>query len=389
MTDDVRCVFGEMLIGKPILAGDSDTNQLRMVFDLVGSPTEETMPNWRSLPGAEGLNFPARPSTLGQRFREYVQSSLIVYHLLTAHRYGSGAISLLNELLKLDWKKRSNAIDALKHPYFRNSPLPAKPGDLPTYEESHELDRRKFRSQKAAPPPAPKGGGVGTGLESANGSQAHIQNGDPHSTHGHRNHHQNGSRHPPPPPPPPHGAPHSGHRNGGPHPPALDERKPAWQRDSRDRPDTRLPPRPPPVDLGHAGYDPPRPERDSFRSRSRDLDRDRPPIPRGRINGAVPHVDTYIPSYGPDSGRPPRERDDRERERPPRDDRDRRRRDDRGERRPERERGEYDERERERRTGAGGAMHAARGSRSRSPGRSRERERVREREPLERDHYRR
>lgn len=64
------CVFGEMLIGKPILSGDSDANQLKIIFDLVGTPTDETMPGWRSLPGADGLNFPPHASTLSQRFRQ-------------------------------------------------------------------------------------------------------------------------------------------------------------------------------------------------------------------------------------------------------------------------------------------------------------------------------
>jgi serine/threonine-protein kinase BUR1 len=59
-----------MLVGKPILAGDSDANQLKIIFDLVGTPTDETMPGWRLLPGAEGMNFPPKPSSLGQRFRE-------------------------------------------------------------------------------------------------------------------------------------------------------------------------------------------------------------------------------------------------------------------------------------------------------------------------------
>lgn len=72
-------------------------------------------------------------------------------------------ISLLSELLKLDWRKRINAIDALKHPYFSNQPLPARPGELPVFEDSHELDRRKFHGQKAALPPAPAGGSVGMG----------------------------------------------------------------------------------------------------------------------------------------------------------------------------------------------------------------------------------
>ena len=70
VTNYFSCVFGEMLIGKPILAGDSDSNQLKIIFDLVGTPTEETMPGWKSLPGAEGLSIQPRPPTLPQRFRE-------------------------------------------------------------------------------------------------------------------------------------------------------------------------------------------------------------------------------------------------------------------------------------------------------------------------------
>ncbi|KAL4949603.1 kinase-like domain-containing protein [Aspergillus filifer] len=144
----VGCVFGEMFKGKPILAGNSDLNQAQLIFNLVGTPTEENMPGWSSLPGCEGVkSFGNRPGNLAETFRN--QSPV--------------AISLLTELLKLDWRKRVNAIDALKHPYFSTPPLPARPGDLPSFEDSHELDRRRFRGQRAAMPPAPAGGSVGMG----------------------------------------------------------------------------------------------------------------------------------------------------------------------------------------------------------------------------------
>ncbi|KAK2749171.1 serine/threonine protein kinase, CMGC, CDC2/CDK sub [Myotisia sp. PD_48] len=142
------CVFGEMFKGKPILAGSSDLNQAQLIFNLVGSPTEENMPGWSSLPGCEGVkSFGSKPGMLATVFRDQ----------------GPVAISFLTELLKLDWRKRINAIDALKHPYFTTPPLPAQPGDIPTFEDSHELDRRKFRGQRAALPPAPAGGSVGMG----------------------------------------------------------------------------------------------------------------------------------------------------------------------------------------------------------------------------------
>lgn len=349
-----------MLTGKPILAGDSDLNQLKIIFDLVGSPTDENMPGWKNLPGAEGQIYPQRPSTLSQRFREFVPFVFLTRPpKLTCPRYGSGAISLLNELLKLNWRKRINALDALNHPYFRNEPLPSKPGDLPTFEESHELDRRKFRGQKAAPPPAPKGGTVGMGPTGGWGGEpagnGHLSYGD---SYGNYRPHQNGSRYPS----------HGTHRNGG----HLEDRRPAWRRDRDERPDTRLPPRPPPVDL--SSYDGGRSDRlthESYRSRSRDLDRDRAP-PRSR---GVGNVDTYIPSYGSDGPR----RDDRARD-------DRRRRDERDDRRldrdsrdrdRDRDRLDYDDRSRSGRTRSR--------SRSRSPARNRDRDRVRDREPMDRE----
>ncbi|KAL2809496.1 kinase-like domain-containing protein [Aspergillus granulosus] len=144
----VGCVFGEMFKGKPILAGNSDLNQAQLIFGLVGTPTEENMPGWSSLPGCEGVkSFGNRPGNLVDVFKDLSPT----------------AISLLTELLKLDWRKRINAMDALKHPYFSTPPLPACPEDLPSFEDSHELDRRRFRGQRAALPPAPAGGSVGMG----------------------------------------------------------------------------------------------------------------------------------------------------------------------------------------------------------------------------------
>ncbi|KAH8908784.1 Pkinase-domain-containing protein [Coniochaeta sp. PMI_546] len=304
----VGCVFGEMLLGKPILTGESDGHQLEIIFDLCGTPTEETMPGWKSLPGAEALSPRPRPGNLSQRFREH----------------GSGAISLLRELLKLDWRARINAHDALQHPYFRNAPLPAQPGDLPMFEESHEFDRRKFHDRKAALPPAPKGGTVGRGvLDGNSGPNSGFNTGE--GFHGRNG--ANGSRYP---------------RNGPPQAPPG-ERRPGWQRD-RDR---DLPPRPPvPHDYAN-GWEGAADHPDSYRGRGRDV----PPRSRGGMGGGgarEPPVDTYIPSYDRDGGGGRRE--------PPRDDRRRHDWDDRHHD-WDRRRLDYDDRSRNSRTR----------SRSRSP----------------------
>ncbi|KAF2744426.1 Pkinase-domain-containing protein [Sporormia fimetaria CBS 119925] len=142
------CVFGEMFKRKPILAGQSDLHQLQIIFVLVGSPNTQTMPGWESLPGAEPVHsWQQSPGELSERFRELNPIGL----------------SLLRDLLKLDWRKRINAIDAIEHPYFKTEPLPMREEDIPHFADSHELDRRNARGQKQALPPAPAGGTVGGG----------------------------------------------------------------------------------------------------------------------------------------------------------------------------------------------------------------------------------
>ncbi|KAK8047241.1 hypothetical protein PG996_015305 [Apiospora saccharicola] len=297
----VGCVFGEMLVGKPILAGESDTHQLVIIFDLVGSPTEQTMPGWKQLPGGQNLQPPPTRGTLTQKFSQH----------------GVLAVSLLKELLKLDWRGRINATDALQHPYFTTAPLPAQPGDIPTYEDSHELDRRKYPDRKAALPPAPKGGAVGDG-----------------GFHGHHQGFSSGDGYGPP----------GGRANGGRHPPNQNETGTETIH---------------PLILG-CRLGPPPPENGWDTHNDRDH-RERPPVPHRRgAPPSRPDVDTYIPSHrmGGRDERPPRDGRDY---RPPRDDR--RRRDDFDDRRPpewDRERDrirDYDDRSRASRTR----------SRSRSP----------------------
>lgn len=324
----VGCVFGEMLVGKPILSGESDVHQLEIIFDLCGTPTDQNMPGWRQLPGGENIASRPRTGNLSTRFRDH----------------GGQAISLLKELLMLDWRARVNAVDALEHAYFKSSPYPAKPEDIPFYEDSHELDRRKFQAQKAALPPAPRGGTVGVGpYEGPQGYASGDGYGNARMNGRHPNHH--GSR-------------NDGRndgRNGG-----HNDRRPAWNRErEHPLPDTRLPPRPPPPENGYDDF----PE---YRDRDRPPPRNRGGPPGGAgAGGSSSNMDTYIPTYNPGHGGYSRDRPPRE-DRPLRDDR--RRRDDRDDWRHDRDRTDrvrdYDDRSRASRTR----------SRSRSPIRDRERE---------------
>src|SRR5271155_2791379 len=47
----VGCVFAEMMRRKPLIEGQNDVDQLYRIFKLCGSPTQQTMPGYDTLPG--------------------------------------------------------------------------------------------------------------------------------------------------------------------------------------------------------------------------------------------------------------------------------------------------------------------------------------------------
>lgn len=286
----VGCVFGEMFKKRPILMGGTDLGQIHMIFDLVGSPNDENMPGWSELPGCEGTkSFDHKAGNIKEQFKELSPSG----------------VSLLSDLMTLDWRTRINAHDALRHPYFSTEPLPARPSDIPRYNDSHELDQRRVGDKKAEPPPAPKGGAVGMGPE---GEWAPHANGGPS-----RDYRRDGpgwapdrrDRGPPPrderrvPPqeraPPAYDSRRPAHA-GGPPPPM---RQPGWVRPPPDNPpphpahdslpprpaNDNLPPRPPPTAHPHPNNRP-----DDVRPSNG------PPGPPRQRNNA-PSKDTYIPTY--------------------------------------------------------------------------------------------
>ncbi|KAI9305748.1 kinase-like domain-containing protein [Cunninghamella echinulata] len=125
----IGCVFGELLKSRPILQGHDDLDQLKRIFLLCGSPTQENFPGWNKLQDAGNVKFEPSPRRVVEEFK----------------KYDSQAADLMDKFLTLDPHRRITALDALDHDYFYTKPLPADPGDLPKYEASHEFDRRRAK----------------------------------------------------------------------------------------------------------------------------------------------------------------------------------------------------------------------------------------------------
>ncbi|ODV91976.1 hypothetical protein CANCADRAFT_22937, partial [Tortispora caseinolytica NRRL Y-17796] len=127
----VGCIFAEMFRRKPIMQGTSDFDQTMLIFQLCGSPTEETMPGYKSLPEGN-VDFGEYKPSIHTQFADL----------------GPEGVSLLQQLLNLNHHERITAAAALNHVYFRTRPFTARRKDLPKYESSHESDKQRFRAEQ-------------------------------------------------------------------------------------------------------------------------------------------------------------------------------------------------------------------------------------------------
>ncbi|KAF9457143.1 kinase-like domain-containing protein [Collybia nuda] len=279
----IGCVLGEMFSRRPILPGNSDLDQLEKIWQLCGTPNQHTWPNYDALPGCEGV---IRFNTNHSRKLKQTYESV-----------GPETCDLLDKLLTCNPRERITAAQALDHEYFWTDPLPADPKTLPSYEASHEFDKRGHRNphpppggppiapqmdgRGGHPPPYPHmhGGGGGRGLPGPgyqnrgpppNRDMFHQgppfrvpPPGVPPLPSGYNGPPMN-SMHPPHHPPPPYGrnGPYQGGGRGPPYPP-YSRPGPGPRNDRNDR----WEPRPRPMGL------PPRPQGPPTRGR--------PPSPKG------------------------------------------------------------------------------------------------------------
>jgi cyclin-dependent kinase len=103
----IGCIFGELLLKKPLFLADSEINLLFKVFELLGSPNEETLPGYKTFPLYK-LDFPNFEYGMGLESR--LQNTCATKE----------AIDLLRKMLLFDTTKRISCKDALNHDFFTN-----------------------------------------------------------------------------------------------------------------------------------------------------------------------------------------------------------------------------------------------------------------------------
>lgn len=135
--------FAELFIGKPLLPGTIEANQIDLIFKLCGTPTYADWPEVVRYRLYEELVKDLYPST----FYSYFQN-LDCY----GDTMDDELIDLLSKMLTLWPEQRYSAKQCLEHPYFTSKPLPCEKSKLPKVEgEAHEhAMREELKEQQKA-----------------------------------------------------------------------------------------------------------------------------------------------------------------------------------------------------------------------------------------------
>ncbi|XP_029361742.1 cyclin-dependent kinase 20 isoform X2 [Echeneis naucrates] len=127
----VGCIFGELLNSSPLFPGENDIEQLCCVLRLLGTPTQESWPEMLELPDYNKITFKENPAV---PLEDIVPDTC------------PQAIHLLQKFLVYPSNQRCSAGQALLHPYFFSSPLPAHHSELPIPQRGGRPPRQRLQA---------------------------------------------------------------------------------------------------------------------------------------------------------------------------------------------------------------------------------------------------
>ncbi|VDB84466.1 unnamed protein product [Peniophora sp. CBMAI 1063] len=132
----VGCIFAELLLKEPLFQAKGEIELIDMIWKLLGPPNNNNWPGWMELPLSRTL-APRAPHA---------------HHFRTRFPFMTTAgLDLLMSLLTYDPEQRITAEEALKHPYFQESPLPKHPDLFSSFPSAAagEKRRKPFESPRA------------------------------------------------------------------------------------------------------------------------------------------------------------------------------------------------------------------------------------------------
>ncbi|KAL4712716.1 hypothetical protein ACJJTC_008013 [Scirpophaga incertulas] len=125
------CILGELLANKPLLPGRSEIEQLELIVDLLGTPSDAIWPDFSSLPALQNFTLKQQPyNNLKQRFPWL----------------SAAGLRLLNFLFMYDPNKRATAEECLQSSYFKEQPLPCDPKLMPSFPQHRNMKGQQKNS---------------------------------------------------------------------------------------------------------------------------------------------------------------------------------------------------------------------------------------------------
>jgi len=122
----VGCIFGELLLRKPLFPGGNHIDQLKLIFAILGTPASDTL-DWIKTPEAKSWVKRMTP-TKGRNLKNIFRSAT------------PEAVDLISKMLELDPGKRISVEEALEHPYLKELHDPAKEVTCEHFDISFEYE---------------------------------------------------------------------------------------------------------------------------------------------------------------------------------------------------------------------------------------------------------
>ncbi|KAI5962531.1 tmk1 [Candida pseudojiufengensis] len=116
----VGCILFELLTYKAIFPGSDYINQLKLIFEIIGTPTEEDLEIIKSKRAKNFLK--SLPKKFKVNFSEFCLNHPIrkIKHRNISNEINPLCIDLLEKMMLFNPEKRISVDDALKHPYLSN-----------------------------------------------------------------------------------------------------------------------------------------------------------------------------------------------------------------------------------------------------------------------------
>jgi serine/threonine protein kinase len=124
------CIMGELLLGRPVMDGRNEMDQIQKMFDFLGPPNEDEWPGLKRMPV-----FRSGEMELPKQWHNRNTGK----HMLDVFRRWkrTAGIKLLSGLLKYNPNHRWKAVDAMDAEWFLEMPCPTPLSLMPTFPTKH------------------------------------------------------------------------------------------------------------------------------------------------------------------------------------------------------------------------------------------------------------